>query len=519
MLKHEPKQLSIHSILYNRIPKNHILKRINSAVDFSFVNELLEDSYCIDYGRPARSPEMMTKISFLAYLYELSDEQVLNAVNENLTFMWFIGINPEDDLPHPSLLSKFRTQRLKEKTLDDILKEIVRQCVEKGIIQGTSISVDSTHTEANTTKLVPERIMKRLAQKIMKSLEEEDSEVLEEINQDIPDYKQIEDHQQAKEIMKDYLEDLMGDVQTRINPEEAVKTQEVINTAKEILEDPKFMEQKGVRSLVDKDARVGYKSKTENFFGYKVEYAMTVEDRIITAINVYDGAYVDGTGYESLYNRTKECGINITKAYGDKAYFRQSIIDFLEKEKVEIYIPVSESVYKMDEKRFTYNKDSDQWYCMMGNYTVRKKSIRRKKRGREYNYLRYYFEREKCRNCPNKEECNTGTRIAKMLDISVNTPKFYEYSQREKTEKFKEEYRKRACHEGKNGEMKRLHGMNRARGYGLKSMQIQAKLTAIAVNLKRIANLVSSYSNNKWVIMVINKRYFEKGLIFKVNAA
>ncbi|AOT71802.1 hypothetical protein Gferi_21055 [Geosporobacter ferrireducens] len=40
--------------------------------------------------------------------------------------------------------------------------------------------------------------------------------------------------------------------------------------------------------------------------------------------------------------------------------------------------------------------------------------------------------------------------------------------------------------------MKRFHGLNRAKGYGLRSMSIQAKLTALAVNLKRIAALQSS---------------------------
>ncbi len=38
--------------------------------------------------------------------------------------------------------------------------------------------------------------------------------------------------------------------------------------------------------------------------------------------------------------------------------------------------------------------------------------------------------------------------------------------------------------------MKRFHGLARARGYGLRAVTIQAKLTAIAVNLKRIAALV-----------------------------
>lgn len=245
---------------------------------------------------------------------------------------------------------------------------------------------------------------------------------------------------------------------------------------------------------------------------------MIAEERIITAVDAHDGAYVDGTEYESLYNRTKDCGIKITKAYGDKAYFRQSIIDFLEEEKVDIYIPMSQSVYKMDESRFTYNKDSDQWYCTMGNCTVKKETVKRKKRGEEYTCLRYYFEREKCRNCPIKKECETR-RVAKMLEISVNTPKFYEYSQREKTEEFKQEYKKRACHEGKNGEMKILHGMDRARGYGLRSMQIQAKLTALAVNLKRIANLISSCPYKKWANMILNRLYLGRSLVFKPKIA
>ena len=50
MLKDELKQLSLHSILYNRIPENHILKLINNAVDFKFMNTLLEGSYCKYYG-------------------------------------------------------------------------------------------------------------------------------------------------------------------------------------------------------------------------------------------------------------------------------------------------------------------------------------------------------------------------------------------------------------------------------------------------------------------------------------
>ena len=78
----------------------------------------------------------------------------------------------------------------------------------------------------------------------------------------------------------------------------------------------------------------------------------------------------------------------------------------------------------------------------------------------------------------------------KKFHVSENTPAFYAESQRQKTEEFREKYKKRASIEWKNAEMKRFHGMARADGWGLRSMIFQAKFTAIAVNLKRIAKLV-----------------------------
>lgn len=493
MLKNNPKQLSLYSVLYNRIPENHILKKINSAIDFSFVNKLLEGSYCKYYGRSAKEPEMMLKFLFLERLYDLSDERVISETSVNLAYMWFVGLNPDDELPDPSLLSKFRTQRLKDFTLDDIIKEIVRQSVKRGVINGSAISVDATHVVANTKKKVPERIIKHLAKKIFKSLEKEMGQVSEGINTNIPNYKEIEDHKEAKQIMKDYLKEVIQEVQNEVKSENIPQTMEVINKAQDILDSKNFIEQKGIRSLVDEDARVGYKSKTESFFGYKVEFAMTSDERIITAVHVADGAYVDGTRFEDLYNNTKECGIEIKETSGDKAYFRKHILDILKNDEVEAIIPVSESVYRIDESKFSYNKDSDQWFCECGNYTVKKKLCKDK---HGYQSLRYTFEKETCRNCPKRQECITEKSTSKILKIGVNAPEFYEYSQKAKTPEFIERYKKRAGHEWKNGEMKRFHGLNRAKGYGIRSMTIQAKLTAIAVNLKRIAALVSSLNEH-----------------------
>ena len=409
MLRPNQNQTNFFSILYDRIPKDHLLKRIANAVDFSFINELVADSYCASFGRPAKEPELMAKLCILERLYNLSDVKVIEEANCNLAYLWFLGLNPDDPLPDPSLLAKFRTQRLKDISLDEILSEIVRQCVEKGIIKGTTLSIDTTHTEANCKKQVPERVMKHLADKVFAALEaDHDGKLPKGIDTNIPDYKKIEDHKEAKRVMKEYLEKTVEAVE----PFAGFITKEVIQEIKEILSDEKFILQKGLRSLADPDARVGYKSKMDSFFGYKTEYTMVTDERIITAVDVHSGEYVD--------------------------------------------------------------KD--------------KKT--KKKYGKPYRLLVYTFDKEGCKNCPHREECMGRASGGKRFEISENTPGYYQESQRQKQPEFLEKYKKRAAEEWKNAEMKRFHGLARARGWGLRSMSFQAKFTAIAVNLKRIANLI-----------------------------
>jgi transposase len=495
MLRKVSKQLTIGSTLYSRVPANHILRKIDEAVDFSFVNELLSDKYSKNNGRPAKEPEMMMKLLFLQHLYNLSDIKLMDEANVNLAYLYYLGLNPEDDLPEASLLAKFRTCRLDEHTLDDVLTEVARQCVEKGIIKSDSVSVDATHTAANCGKLIPERVMRKLAKRIFKGLVEDNEAMPAGVETEIPDYSRIEDHKQAKAVMEGYLEKAMEEAA----PYAGEKTEEAIAEAKEILSDEKFMLQKGVRSLTDKDARVGYKSKTDSFFGFKNEFMMTTGERIILSVLTSSGEYVDGTEFKALMSQAVSSGMDIKEVYGDKAYFRQEILKEIAAIDAEAYIPVSASVYRIDEEMFSYNKDSDQWICKMGNRTEPRKTVSRKRqKGKQTQMHRYRFEKEQCAGCSHRSECmGESKEKSRKLDISFATTQFYEINQMQKGEEFIEKYKKRASIEGKNAEMKRFHGLARARGWGLKGMATQAKLTAIAVNLKRIVAILSKKNADK----------------------
>ncbi len=75
----------------------------------------------------------MLRLLILQYLYNLSDERVIEEASLNLAYLWFLGINPEEELPHPSLLAKFRVHRLQEVTMDEIITEVVKTVCRKKI--------------------------------------------------------------------------------------------------------------------------------------------------------------------------------------------------------------------------------------------------------------------------------------------------------------------------------------------------------------------------------------------------
>ena len=131
----------------------------------AFTNELLAEKYNKTFGRPAWKPEIMIRIGILQRMYDFSDEAVIDEIAVNRAFEFFCHISPTEALPHASTLCKFRKMRLDENTMDDIMAEIVRQMIERGVIKKESgIVVDSTHIHANTIRKVPERLMKRKRQ-------------------------------------------------------------------------------------------------------------------------------------------------------------------------------------------------------------------------------------------------------------------------------------------------------------------------------------------------------------------
>lgn len=127
--------------------KNHLLMRLNKAVDLSFVEELVKDCYVDDNGRNAYHPVIMFKILFLQTLYDKSDRKVTEAVDTNILFRHFCGLSLNDETPHFTLLGKFK-ERLGEDRFNQIFNQIVLLAKQAGLLSDKLRIIDCSAVEA-----------------------------------------------------------------------------------------------------------------------------------------------------------------------------------------------------------------------------------------------------------------------------------------------------------------------------------------------------------------------------------
>ncbi len=159
-------QFSEHSSLYDLIiPRNNLLRKINDLIDFSFIYDELLNKYCTNNGRMAESPVRMFKYLLLKTIYTVSDVDVVERSRYDMSFKYFLDMNPEDDVINPSSLTKFRKLRLKDTDLLNLLiNKTVTIAIEKGIIRSKSIIVDATHTLSRSNPFFSHRCIERTLQ-------------------------------------------------------------------------------------------------------------------------------------------------------------------------------------------------------------------------------------------------------------------------------------------------------------------------------------------------------------------
>src|ERR1700689_2735089 len=141
--------------LEDQVPENHLLRLIEKHISLAFVRQQLQEIYS-DTGRPSIDPELLLRILLIGYLYGITSERKLvEELRMHLAWRWFTGLGFDQEIPHYSTFSKNRHGRFQEsKLFEQLFEQIVRQCVEAGLVQGDHLSVDGSFVEANASREV-----------------------------------------------------------------------------------------------------------------------------------------------------------------------------------------------------------------------------------------------------------------------------------------------------------------------------------------------------------------------------
>ena len=137
------------------VPQDHLLRIIDKAIDWSFIYDLVRDTYSDSMGRPSIDPVTLIKIPLIQYLYGIkSMRQTIKEIEVNMAYRWFLGLELYDPVPHFSTFGKNYTRRFKDTDLfEQIFQHILEECYRfKLVIQQKSLSMQRMSKQGLITK-------------------------------------------------------------------------------------------------------------------------------------------------------------------------------------------------------------------------------------------------------------------------------------------------------------------------------------------------------------------------------
>jgi len=116
-----------------RIPKDHLLRKIDSAVDFSHIYDIVGDLYSADKGRKSVDPVVLFKIVLIQHLYGIpSLRQTIREIDMNMAYRWFLGYNFSEEIPHFATVSYAFARRYDSKIVEKVFQWILYEAERAG---------------------------------------------------------------------------------------------------------------------------------------------------------------------------------------------------------------------------------------------------------------------------------------------------------------------------------------------------------------------------------------------------
>lgn len=133
-----------------RVPKDHPLRPIRIMVDNSLndLAPLFREMYS-HTGRPSIPPEQLLRASLLQVLYSIRSERMLvELLDYNLLFRWFVGLSMDDKVWNHSTFSKNRERLMQFEVATAFFQATKGMAERAGLMSKDHFTVDGTLIEA-----------------------------------------------------------------------------------------------------------------------------------------------------------------------------------------------------------------------------------------------------------------------------------------------------------------------------------------------------------------------------------
>ena len=152
-LKSDQGQLFYEFHLSDAVPEDHMVRKIDTALDLSWLRSELAPHYS-SMGRPSIDPERMIRMLVVGYVFAIRSERLLcREVQVNLAYRWFCKLGIEDAIPDHSAFSRARNERFREGVIfRRVLERVVEVCMAAGLVGGEGFAVDASLIQADANK-------------------------------------------------------------------------------------------------------------------------------------------------------------------------------------------------------------------------------------------------------------------------------------------------------------------------------------------------------------------------------
>ncbi|MGB6228864.1 MAG: IS1182 family transposase [Litorimonas sp.] len=430
--------------LEDRVPAEHLLRRIDAVLDLSFVYEVMTPYYARG-GRPSVDPELLLRMLLVGYLYGVrSERRLCEEVDLNLAFRWFCRLGLDGRVPDHSTFTKNRHGRFRASGLmRELFERVVEQCFAIGLADTAVVAVDGTHVTANARK---DRTVSSDA--------------------DLP-----RDGKDATRAVRDYLADLDGAAPDL--PGTVRQTPTAI-------------------SLTDPSSAVSTKHG-KRVFAYGLNAMIDTASGVVLDIEAAPARTADEpeAARRMVERLRRRHGRTPEILTADAAYGAGNFLTWAESHDIEPHIPMAEKdgeEGRFAKKDFVYDDTRDLYVCPDGKLLERSKKMKGTGPEAWSNGLgmSYSAKVRDCRPCEMKPRCCPKTQV-RRLRRSIFEPARDRARLRAETPAFARCAKLRMRVERLFACIKHNDGLTRVRLRGRRGAGEQFTLAAIVQNLKIMA--------------------------------